>query len=389
MKRKKRKKINYKLLLFLFIIIICIVFVTFYLNNKLVVDIKQNIEVKENDILYYNDLISNIKNGHLKDNILIDTSKSGSYEVKLIIVDNNNKEIEYKVTINIIDSLGPTISFSEKLTTEVGTKIDLLKGVSAKDNDKDVKVDVEGDYDFDKVGEYRLYYVAKDDSNNITKEEFTLIVKEKKSSSQTQTGVVEHTKEDGIFTTSKGFKGEVKNGITYIDGLMIANKTYALPSTYNPGFNSEVSKNADVMLNAAKLEGLNIYIVSGFRSYSTQSRIYNNYVKNDGKVNADTYSARPGHSEHQTGLAFDVCMDGYACVNSGFDNTPPAKWLAANAYKYGFVLRYPKGKTNETGYMYESWHFRYVGVELATKLYNNGDWSTLEDYFGITSEYDY
>ena len=76
-------------------------------------------------------------------------------------------------------------------------------------------------------------------------------------------------------------------------------------------------------------------------------------------------------------------------VDDSFENTAAGKWLFNNAYKYGFCLRYPKGKTNETGYMYESWHYRYVGVDLATKLYNNGNWITLENYFGITSEYDY
>ena len=102
----------------------------------------------------------------------------------------------------------------------------------------------------------------------------------------------------------------------------------------------------------------------------------------DGKALADTYSARPGHSEHQSGLAIDINM-----ADSAFDSSPEAKWLNDNAYKYGFILRYPKGKDNITGYMYESWHFRYVGTELANKLYNDGNWITLEEYFGIDSKY--
>ena len=130
--------------------------------------------------------------------------------------------------------------------------------------------------------------------------------------------------------------------------------------------------------------GLNIYLSSGFRSYSDQKYIYNNYVSYDGKDVADTYSARAGHSEHQTGLAFDVNQ-----IDDTFIGTPEAIWLSDNCWKYGFILRYPQGKTNETGYKYESWHFRYVGTELATKLYNNGDWITLENYFGITSQYNY
>ena len=98
---------------------------------------------------------------------------------------------------------------------------------------------------------------------------------------------------------------------------------------------------------------------------------------------------RAGHSEHQTGLAFDVCehTSPDTCINNGFDNTSQAKWISENCYKYGLIVRYPQGKDAITGYMYESWHLRYVGVDLATKLYNNGNWITLEEYFGITSRY--
>ena len=141
------------------------------------------------------------------------------------------------------------------------------------------------------------------------------------------------------------------------------------------------------MKAAAALDGFEIRIGSGYRSYKSQTTIYKNYVKRDGQAKADTYSARPGHSEHQSGLAIDICASGYKCIGSGFNGTPPANWLSENAYKYGFILRYPNGKSNETGYKFESWHYRYVGVELATKLYNGGNWITLEDYLGITSKY--
>lgn len=137
------------------------------------------------------------------------------------------------------------------------------------------------------------------------------------------------------------------------------------------------------MQAAAKLDGLNIYISSGFRSYATQKRVYNNYVKRDGIEGADRYSSRPGHSDHQTGLAFDLNT-----INDSFQYTAEAKWLSQNAYKYGFTIRFPKGREEETGYKYESWHFRYVGEDLATKLYNNGNWLSIEGYFGITSTYD-
>ena len=182
-------------------------------------------------------------------------------------------------------------------------------------------------------------------------------------------------------TTSKGYSIKEKDGITYIDGFMIANKTYGLPKSFNPG-------KLDATVETAKSEkGYNMWGQSQFRSYETQKKLYNNYVVRDGKTAADTYSARPGYSEHQTGLAFDVCAKGKPCITSDFNSTPEAKWLSDNAWRFGFILRYVDGKTNETGYKYESWHFRYVGSDLAEELYNNGDWITMEDYFGFDSEY--
>ena len=286
------------------------------------------------------------------------------------------------------DVTAPTITYKDKIEITVGDSVDLFKGVSAKDDvDGDVSVTIEGTYDLNKAGTYTLYYVAKDSSKNVTKKEFTLIVKEGKNNSNNNSNTNTDKKVD--FTTSKGYKGYTENGRTYINGLLIVNKTYSVPEDFNPGkLNGDVEASANIMFADAKSEkGFNMWVQSGFRSYSTQQRLYNNYVSRDGKKEADKYSARPGHSEHQSGLAFDVCAKDKPCISSGFDNTPEAKWLSENCYKYGFILRYVKGKEDETGYQYESWHFRYVGKDIAKELYNDGDWITLEDYLGINSEY--
>lgn len=185
-----------------------------------------------------------------------------------------------------------------------------------------------------------------------------------------------------------------KDGVTYVDGILIVNKSFSLPSSYKPSsagntyncrdcLTEETRSAYNLMKEAASKDNINLFITSGFRSYANQNELYNNYVSRDGKAAADTYSARPGYSEHQTGLAFDVIK-----ADSSFDNTPEAKWLSQNCYKYGFIIRYPNGKTNVTGYKYESWHVRYVGKNLASKLYNNGDWITLEEYFNLASSYD-
>ncbi len=386
----KKKKI---IIISIIIIILIISSILIFLNyQEMEVTIKEKIEVPLNSKLTNLDNITNLKNGQIiTDEKTIDTSKIGEQKINISIKNKLGKVKEYHYTVNVYDDEKPSIIFSKELTIEEGQNIDLLKDVKVEDNSQEkITPSVEGNYDINEPGKYQLYYVAKDSSDNEAKEEFTLIVKEKKKESS-QNDSLSNPQETKTFTTSKGFKGVIKDGITYIDGYLIVNKTYSLPSSYGTSLTSTTKNAFNKMQAAAKLDGINIYIASGFRSYQTQNRLYNNYVARDGKAKADTYSARPGHSEHQSGLAFDICshdLDGQnACINSNFDNTDQAKWLAQNAYKYGFILRYPKGKTNETGYKYESWHFRYVGTDLSTKLYNNGDWLTMENYFGITSEY--
>lgn len=386
----KKKKI---IIISIIIIILIISSILIFLNyQEMEVTIKEKIEVPLNSKLTNLDNITNLKNGQIiTDEKTIDTSKIGEQKINISIKNKLGKVKEYHYTVNVYDDEKPSIIFSKELTIEEGQNIDLLKDVKVEDNSQEkITPSVEGNYDINEPGKYQLYYVAKDSSDNEAKVEFTLIVKEKKKESS-QNDSLSNPQETKTFTTSKGFKGVIKDGITYIDGYLIVNKTYSLPSSYGTSLTSTTKNAFNKMQAAAKLDGINIYIASGFRSYQTQNRLYNNYVARDGKAKADTYSARPGHSEHQSGLAFDICshdLDGQnACINSNFDNTDQAKWLAQNAYKYGFILRYPKGKTNETGYKYESWHFRYVGTDLSTKLYNNGDWLTMEDYFGITSEY--
>ena len=181
-----------------------------------------------------------------------------------------------------------------------------------------------------------------------------------------------------------------KNGVTYVNGILIANKTYALPSNYVPnlvpiGNYQYLDPNAAAafqkMQQAAALEGISLFVCSGYRSYSTQQYLYNSYAARDGYAAADRYSARPGYSEHQTGLAADINM-----ASSYFDNTPEAKWLAKHCSDYGFIIRYKKGKESSTGYMPESWHIRYLGnVKLCKQIEASG--LSLEEYLGITSKY--
>ena len=182
------------------------------------------------------------------------------------------------------------------------------------------------------------------------------------------------------------------------DILVLVNKTHPMTREYvapdlvtvehcdpNVG-NADTKKMRKVAADAieeliagAKADGYDIVMRTGYRSYDYQDYLFNSYAANYGEAEANTYSARPGQSEHQTGWCCDVGRLGYG-LNS-FDNTAEAAWVADNCWKYGFILRYPANKTDITGYIYESWHIRYVGLEAAKYIYDNQ--LTLEEYLGI------
>ena len=147
----------------------------------------------------------------------------------------------------------------------------------------------------------------------------------------------------------------------------------------------KVTANAmEQMFTDAKSQGINLMLLSGYRSYSYQVGLYNGYVQANGQAEADQQSARPGYSEHQTGFAADVGPVSQNCaLQQCFSDTPEGKWLAANAYKYGFIVRYAADDQDITGYEAEPWHIRYVGVELSTEMHDKGI-QTLEQFFNVS-----
>lgn len=175
------------------------------------------------------------------------------------------------------------------------------------------------------------------------------------------------------------------------DILILVNKYNRLDSDYEPNDLETISTNYSYwgslrkeanaafmkMVTDAAKEGLKIINTSPYRSYDTQKKLYTNYVKQDGEKEADTYSARPGYSEHQTGLAVDVVTP--TTTLGTFKNTKEFVWMKENSYKYGFILRYEEGMEYITGYMYEPWHYRYVGVEAAKVIYEEN--LTFEEYY--------
>ncbi|MET3576043.1 D-alanyl-D-alanine carboxypeptidase family protein [Bhargavaea ullalensis] len=167
---------------------------------------------------------------------------------------------------------------------------------------------------------------------------------------------------------------------TYIDGVLLANKKYPLPADFAPGVDPEAQEAFDEMAAAARLDGFELAPFSTFRTFERQKELYDQYVARDGVEAADRYSARPGYSEHQTGLTFDIgeVNQEQHWARDSFGDTEAGKWLFANAHRFGFILRYPEGKEDITGYMHESWHYRYVGKEIAAKIHSSG--LTLEEY---------
>lgn len=201
-------------------------------------------------------------------------------------------------------------------------------------------------------------------------------------------GIVNSKADLGFYSTI--YESNLNDG-----NLVLVNKFYRLKEDYAPsdlvilsgqynrGVNNKMRKEAAEafmqMVDAASLENIILYNSSAYRSYDYQDNLYNRYIQRDGKEAADKYSARPGHSEHQTGLSLDINY-----IGDEFEGTDEANWLKKNAYKYGFILRFPKGKEDITGYKYEPWHYRYVGLDAAKIIYEDG--ITLEEYYAYYIE---
>ena len=164
--------------------------------------------------------------------------------------------------------------------------------------------------------------------------------------------------------------------------LLVPNVPLRVPGNETMQLRSVAAQALERMFSAATSQGINLMLASGYRSYAYQTNLYNGYVATQGQSVADQQSARPGYSEHQTGLAADVEPLSRSCeVEQCFATTPEGKWIAANSYKFGFIIRYPKGAASITGYEYEPWHIRYIGVSASEEMHKEGV-KTLEQFFG-------
>ncbi|PGS41741.1 D-alanyl-D-alanine carboxypeptidase [Bacillus cereus] len=206
------------------------------------------------------------------------------------------------------------------------------------------------------------------------------------------------TRENSINREQNGTSKNIASSFASVQAVV--NKEYGLPEDYKPedlvvpnvsfSFSGTVEKSylrkeaaeaLERLFDLAKKEGIELNAVSGFRSYDYQKNLYANNVKRKGQEHTDRFSAKPGHSEHQTGLTMDVSSKSANNeLELTFANTKEGKWLKENAYRAGFIIRYPKGKESITGYAYEPWHIRYVG-DIAESIYKKK--LTLEEFMNL------
>lgn len=308
-----------------------------------------------------------------KEKIILPETERSSYFAGLL------REQEFNVIArHPIDLDTALVSFLEKSRSS-----SVPKNASGKNQGNDaensgqksvsqlVSLKTDGSYDQNTPGVYDVKVRIKDRAGDKKTVKMKLGVKD-----------LSDEKDNYAFLTGNGYMGRHHKGISSIDGIIIANKTFSVPKKYGRELTGEAFEAFEKMQSDAADDGVNIYIKSDYRPYKDQKFIYDSYVKKHGAAEADKYSARPGHSEHQIGECIDINY-----TDKSFADTPEGKWVNKNCSKYGYIIRYPDGKVNESMYIYEPWHLRYVGKKLAKKLYNGGDWITLEDHFGIDSNY--
>jgi len=301
------------------------------------------------------------------------------------------KSADVKVTVNGLELPSSMTFDKESVTLEVGEKYESVLCFTPEDitntsaifytTDSSIaSVTNEGIITAKSEGACTIEAYYENDNRLVAYLEVTVIDPFPITDPETSSAPKPAPKPDSVPNPDDLHTIEEIDGITYVDGIMIANKTYTLPADYDPGVQPEAQAAFDEMQAAASEDGISLWVLSSYRSYYDQEAIYNRYLQWDTKEEVDTYSSRPGHSDHQTGYTFDVNS-----LEQSFEYDPAGQWLADNCYKYGFIIRYPKGKEDSTGYMYEPWHIRYIGVEFATKVTTSG--LSLEEYLGITSVY--
>ena len=382
--KKKKKKLKIKNIIILCIVIVLIILLISILfhkpNNNLEKLGYSQLEIKEIEKLSDKEL--NIVLKYDYNNNLIYIIKSDNYESSKL-----NLYMKYTLEYNDIDYLKifeliNNENFKEENIKEYTTYLRKYNNIDAiikyVNNYKDKNIDIdettlslinEQYFIIDYLNRYLSYYENNKDlefKEIITRVNSNLDYTFYTDSNEADLSKVMYTLVNKYYYLKEDY---VPENLVTIEGIYARDKAQLIDVAFD---------NFVKMADSASLEGLTLKITTGYRSYSFQSTLYYNYVKADGVKNADTYSARPGYSEHQLGYSADLTNAKLVSFDD-FENTKEYEWLQQNAYKYGFIERYPKDKEYITGYIFESWHYRYVGVDIATYIYENN--LTYEEYY--------
>lgn len=332
----------------------------------------------------------------------IDLTFPVEQEITYSISAENDKgrkvEKAYTIEVVIEDTQAPTIEFeSDAITLSKGASFNAEDNVKVTDNSEVLKLVDEVPNKMSSGGYKYSWYKIDSDVDTSSPKEYTVTVTacdKYGNEAETRSFSVTVENKEALSTYDEG------THVSYnTDSLLVvANKKNALPDGYEPDdlrvvntlntnnwkMREEAATALETMFAAASEDGITLVACSGYRSQAYQVTLYNSYVSKYGRDEADTISSRPGYSDHQTGLAMDIGDHDQATVfSSAMENTPEGQWLYEHAHEYGFILRYPKGKDDITGYTFEPWHYRYIGVEDATNLYNISPDYTLEEYLGV------
>ena len=280
----------------------------------------------------------------------------GTYSLKVY---NSEKQNYFKIVVD--DTKEPVFTkFSDIVSLAIeDKKVDWNQFFCGDDASKvTLKVD-DSEVEYGKEGSYPIQVSLQDAHGN----------------SRNKDSIVEISSTPHIIKNAEA---------TYIKDILIVNKLHSIPADFASGENAEASEQIKKLITDMQNMGYDVSSnYSGFRTHKEQIDLYNQYVQNHGQEEADKFSARPGYSEHETGLSFDL--------KDKDDNLLEAKkeadWISKNAHKYGFIVRYPEGKEAITGYISEPWHLRYVGVKTATDIYLSG--LCLEEYLDVPGGINY
>jgi len=358
MKRKKRYKLKKGRIFIASLILITIIIIGFNTNNIVEYFNLKSLNYSNNSIKLIKENDLNIESYSETLDKIIDTEHFNKNNIKYYL------EIEYQQKSNFLENVNKLIKIGYN-SNEINTIYDKISNIDLllnNDYNKNIlnitNVDYYKEENLERYLNYEDDNIVLDVNMNLDYEFYS--------------HDIEVSNVDNLVIVNKYYKLSKD----YIPELVTVNKKYAINERQQ--LTKDTKDAFEKMCEDARIEDIYIYSGSAYRSYSYQNTLYNNRVKSDGLEYANKTAAKAGYSEHQTGLAMDILNGKFEYLDS---DDKEYQWLIDNSYKYGFILRYPEGKEQITGYAYEPWHFRYLTIELATQLKEKN--ITYEEYIGM------